>query len=109
MSSRTNTAARNYVIATDSRKRDEILFMVDRRKQRASFWSDRLDDAMTYADIWAATRKARSLRFNNARVLPFSAAVVMTAAKDRHREREEDYHAAMAAVEDGWDGHKNAY
>lgn len=94
-----------YVIATDSRFSDEVLFMVDRKKQRASFWSNRTDDAFVFADKGAAQAKCRSLRFNNPRVMP------LTDAWERMREieRDEDYHAAMSAVEDGWDGHKNAF
>jgi len=58
-----------YVIMTDSRKCDDVLFMVDRRRQRRSFWSNRLDDAFVYANRRAAERKAASLRFNNPRAV----------------------------------------
>jgi hypothetical protein len=47
-------AGMGYVIMTDSRKCDEALFMVDRRRQRRSFWSNRLDDAFVYANRRAA-------------------------------------------------------
>ena len=32
-----------YVISCDSRTKCETLFLVNRRKQKASFWSNRLD------------------------------------------------------------------
>jgi hypothetical protein len=58
----------NYVIATDSRKKDEVLFMVDRNKQRKSFWSNQLTDVFV-TDKAAADKIVAGLRFNNPRVL----------------------------------------
>lgn len=94
-----------YVIATDSRRKDETLFMVDRNRQRASFWSNRLDDALKYGDKSAAQQKAAKLRFNSPRVL-----TLQDAAKISNRqENERDMDAAMAESEAGWDGHKGYF
>lgn len=57
-----------FVIITDSRCKDERLVMVDRSKQKKSFWSNRLDDAFVFSDREAAIRKAKSFRFNSPRV-----------------------------------------
>jgi len=94
-----------YVIATDSRRKDEVLFMVDRNRQRASFWSNRLDDAMKYGYRAAAVQKAGKLRFNNARVLTLQDAARI--AGDQAREREHE--RAMNDCEAGWDGHKGYF
>jgi hypothetical protein len=98
-----------FVIVTDSRKRDEVLFMVDRAKQKASFWSNRLDDVLVFKNRGAANDKVRELRFNNPRVMTLGDAQKLTRETDKHREQEADYHAGMSAMEDGWDGHKNAF
>lgn len=94
-----------YVIATDSRRKDEILFMVDRRKQKASFWSNRLVDVFVYQDRQAALEKARSYRYNNPRVLPYEL------ARDyvKEAEREDAHQQAMDWCEAGWDGHKDIW
>lgn len=63
-----------FVIATNSRKRNETLFMVDRSRQKASFWSNRTVDAFVFADKAAADRKAKSLRHNNPRVISLNEA-----------------------------------
>ncbi|RQS79775.1 hypothetical protein [Burkholderia seminalis] len=94
-----------FVIATDSRRNDELLFMVDRRKQRASFWSNRLDDVFVYRDRAAAEAKARSYRFNHPRVMPLEDAFLYM----REVEREQDHQAAMDWCEAGWDGHKGYF
>lgn len=91
-----------FVIASDSRKRDEVLYMVDRRKQKASFWSNRLEDVFVYQLRPEAEAKANSLRFNNARVMTLSEARRF----DDERMREEEHHGAMNTMESGWDGHK---
>lgn len=91
-----------YVIATDSRRKDETLFMVDRNRQRASFWSNRLDDAMKYGDKSAAQQKAAKLRFNQPRVLTLQDAARIVGKQARERE----YEQAMSDDEPGWDGHK---
>ena len=94
-----------YVIATDSRRKDETLFMVDRNRQRASFWSNRLDDAMKYGDKSAAQQKATKLRFNQPRVLTLQDAARIAGEQARDRDREQ----AMADDEAGWDGHNGHF
>lgn len=94
-----------FVIATDSRHRDEVLFMVDRNRQRASFWSNRLDDAMKYGDKAAADQKATKLRFNRPRVLTLQEAARIAGEQARRRDLEQ----AMADGEAGWDGHKGHF
>lgn len=94
-----------FVVITTSRKRDEILFMVDRAKQRASFWSNRIDDAFCFGSKSAAEAKAASLRFNRPRVMPLADARQLSLAQGNERELE----AAMSAGEDGWDGHKGHF
>jgi hypothetical protein len=94
-----------YVIATDSRRADEVLFMVDRNRQRASFWSNRLDDAMKYGYKAAADQKAAKLRFNNARVLTLQDAARIAGEQACERDHEQ----AMNDCEAGWDGHKGYF
>ncbi len=94
-----------FVIATDSRRKDEVLFMVDRNRQRASFWSNRLDDAMKYGDKSAAQQKAAKLRFNRPRVLTLQDAARIAGEQARAQEHQ----AAMYADEAGWDGHKGYF
>lgn len=98
-----------FVVVTDSRKRAELLFMVDRKKQKASFWSDRLDDVMVFAARSAAEGQARALRFNNPRVMTLAEANRLTRDERKARDEEADYHAGMACVEFGWDGHKDVF
>jgi hypothetical protein len=86
-----------FVIATDSRHRDEVLFMVDRNRQRASFWSNRLDDAMKYGDKPSAQKKATKLTLQDA--------ARIAGEQARHRDLEQ----AMADGEAGWDGHKGHF
>lgn len=94
-----------YVIATDSRRKDEVLFMVDRNRQRASFWSNRLDDALKYGDKSSAMQKAAKLRFNRPRVLTLQDAARIAGEQAREREHEQ----VMAGDEAGWDGHKGYF
>lgn len=94
--------SQGYVIVTDSRKSDEVLFMVDRKKQRRSFWSNQTDDALVFASREAAERKAASLKWNNPRAIPLT-----TAQRWCHDQRLEALHnSAMDDDEAGWDGHK---
>lgn len=92
-----------YVIITDSRKRDEILFLVDRSRQRASFWSNRIDDVMRFSDKSAAIKRASALRFNNPRVITLRDAMIIV------KEREFSAMVAQASLdaELGWDAHKS--
>jgi len=95
-----------FVVATTSRRNPgETLFMVDRAKQRASFWSNRLDDVYAYDDRAAAERKAASLRFNRPRVLSLQDAASIVAALDDERAHQQ----AMDDSEAGWDGHKSSF
>jgi hypothetical protein len=71
-----------YVIATDSRKRAEILFMVDRSKCTLSFWSRSTINALVYEDSRAAEEKAGSLKFNNPRIMTLSAAQKLSDAQN---------------------------
>ena len=63
-----------FVIITNSRRNHELLVMVDRKRQKRSFWSNRLDDAFIYFSQIAAQEKAKSLKFNNPRVMTFKQA-----------------------------------
>lgn len=91
-----------FVIATDSRRKNETLFMVDRNRQRASFWSNRLNDAMKYGDKSSAQKKAAALRFNRPRVLTLQEAARIAGEQEMSR----DFDQAMDDAESGWDGHK---
>lgn len=94
-----------FIIVSHSRKNQELLFMVDRRKQKASFWSNRLDDVLEYKSRDEAEKKAQSLKFNNPRVMSKkNAKAYMT-----RREREQIHEIAMDCQELGWDGHKNFF
>lgn len=106
-----------FVIACD--KRDDsstTLFMVDRRIQRASFWSDRLDDVFIYNLRGAAERKAKALRFNSPRVLSLAEARIISAmnpcAQKEYDKAEDSYDlSCIGHYEDnhpeGWDDHKS--
>lgn len=95
----------SFVIATDSRKRNETPFMVDRSRQKASFWSNRTVDAFVFADKAAADRKAKSLRHNNPRVISLNEAQAMV----RENELSRIHEVGMDCMEAGWDGHKNVF
>lgn len=102
----------SYVIVCD--KRDsayEVLFMVDRNKQKLSFWSDRLDDVMKFVEYRAAVAQVRKLKFNNPRVVTLSEAhglyMKHNAERIRYEQNERDHEYAMEACEAGWDGHKS--
>ncbi len=43
-----------FVIATNSCSRNEVLFLVDRSKQRRSFWSNQTTDAFLFGSRSAA-------------------------------------------------------
>lgn len=112
MSHTPSSTASGYVIASDSQRNDETLFMVDRRKQRASFWSNRLDDVLVFADRGAADRKAASLRFNRPRVMTLYAARSDAADARRavhERDEEHTWNQAMSDRESAWDGHKGYF
>lgn len=90
-----------FVIITTSRNNGEPLVMVDRSKQKASFWSSCLEDAFIYADRAAAETKAKTFKFNNPRVMDLAAAKRIMPAE----------HWPIADADDGspdlgWDAHK---
>jgi hypothetical protein len=93
-------ARAQFVIACDGD--GETLFMVDRDRQTASFWSNRLTDAFVYKVEAAAIRKAASLRYNNPRAIPLHEAVVICDEQGRDREDDE----IMSTCEQGWEDHK---
>ena len=92
-----------FVVASDSRQRNETLFMVDRRLQRASFWSDRLSDVMKFPTKEAAQAIASRLCFNNPRPMPLHEAMVVAQSQSDDRELT----ACMDDAEVGWDAHKD--
>lgn len=104
-----------YVVVCDKRDNSgSILFMVDRKKQTKSFWSDRLDDVFVYSLKGAAERKAASLSYNNPRVMTLRDAKVLATLNPSvlRREARQDFlfhEAAMADIEAGWDGHKACF
>lgn len=63
-----------FVVATDSQRRDETLFLVDRSKERRSFWSNCLDSVKVFKSEEEAAAGAKSLRYNNPRVMALSIA-----------------------------------
>lgn len=76
-----------YVIASDSPLHPgTVIFMVDRRKQHKSFWSNSTEDVFTFADRDSAVRKARKLQFNNPRVLTLGQANRISAKQQQERE-----------------------
>lgn len=95
----------SYVIATQSRNCNELLFMVDRAKQRAGFWSNRLEDALVYQHKAAAQAKVATLKFNRPHVMTLAEAQGIV----RESEAERDHEDAMDASESGWDGHKGNF
>ena len=101
-----------FVVATHSRQGAETLFLVDRTKQRRSFWSNRTVDALVFPEKADAEAKARTLKFNNPRVIPWETAhrlatAVAKTAKLRAQERER--WAILGEIGEGWDGHKDAF
>lgn len=102
----------SYIIASDSRQRDEVLFMVDRRLQRQSFWSNRVTEAFEYVDAAAAKAKVASLKFNNPRVMTVEAARELSKHQSFQRAVEttddQEWDTARAHAELCWDGHKGA-
>jgi hypothetical protein len=97
---------KGFVIATESQKGcGELLFMVDRRKQKLSFWSNVLDDVFVYQDLKAAQLKAKSYKYNRPQVLSLAEASQYM----EEVEKEKDHQEAMDSCEMGWDGHKNSF
>lgn len=94
----------SYVIATDSRKAKEVLFMVNRNVQQASFWSNRVTQAFEYADKEAAQLKARSFRFNNPRVMSLEKA--MEVSMQQSAKRCAGNPVSAEGEGQGWDAHK---
>ena len=92
-----------YVILTTSRNNGETLVMVDRSKQKKSFWSNCLRDAFVYGCKEAALDKARGFKFNNPRVVSCVDAMREMPINPEHDDDDDVY----ASAELGWDGHKN--
>lgn len=102
---RRHTPDRLYVVACDKRGQPgTTLFMVDRARQRASFWSDRLVDVLVYSERGAAERRAAGLRFNRPRVLTLEQARSAAAANPCSSE---DGGSWYDEGPEGWDGHKD--
>lgn len=100
-------ASQLYVVACDKHDAKGItLFLVDRTRQRASFWSDRLTEVFIFNHRGAAERKAASLKFNNPRVMTLEQAR-WAATSNRLQKAaydfDDDYIDAEGAE---WDAHK---
>jgi len=104
----------SYAIICDARKGGKLgvdtLALVDRSKSRRLWWtSDNPRIAISYRSRDAAEFAAGRLRRNRARVVPFDQAVRILnqqAEGVRDAEREFEHQSALAACEEGWDGHK---
>ena len=102
---RRHSPDRLYVVACDKRGQSgTTLFMVDRARQRASFWSDRLVDVLVYSERGAAERRAAGLRFNRPRVLTLEQARAAAAANPFHGCSVDE--ACIDEGPEGWDDHK---
>ena len=91
------------------RRHGDTLFMVDRKKQRKSFWSDRLDDVLVWKDEKAAQRHADTLKFNDPQVIPLEKAERIDLDRMKARldwQRIAEHSEACSDMEMGWDGHK---
>lgn len=67
-----------FVVAIDDPGHPgSFLVMVDRRKQKKSFWSNRMDDAFFYTRMEAASAKVSMLIYNNPRVLSEGQAILL--------------------------------
>lgn len=104
----------SYVIVCDSRFDAWFkLFMVNRTKQRRSFWSDRLDEVMTWTSQREAQKVCNALKFNSPKVVTYSEAhsIFMKHNLPMILEKENDriHEQAMADSELGWDGHKSFF
>lgn len=99
-----------YAILCDARAGEGLgihtLALVDRSRSRRLWWtSDDWSIAINYRSRSAAEFAARRLHHNNARVVPFEAAMSML----REQAKEITHIEAMNACEVGWDGHKDSF
>jgi hypothetical protein len=93
------------VIVTNSRQvRGERLFLVDRTKQRISFWSNRLDDVLEFNHKTTAEAAMKKLKFNCPRIVTYEEAQVFANTQNSLREaaNREFYQAHL----EPWDDHK---
>jgi hypothetical protein len=92
-----------FVIISNKRDiRGVTLFMVDRAKQRASFWSDRLDDVKNFRNYETAKAALSKLHYNNPRIVNYEAAVDLQA---KNRSILNEIEMSQAHLEP-WDDHK---
>lgn len=89
----------------------DVLALVDRTRNKNRWWtSDNPNIAICYTSEPAALFAASRLRKNNVRVVPFSRLKSLLSSQVEaieEAERDADHQNGMAAVEFGWDGHKN--
>lgn len=77
----------SYVISCDQRHNSKVkLFMVDRSKCKASFWSDRLYDVKVFADIHAANNALSRIKFNNPKVITYKEAMKLETSNTKLRQ-----------------------
>lgn len=90
-----------YVIVTNSRQvRGERLFLVDRTKQRISFWSNRLDDVLVFNYKTTAEAAMKKLKFNCPRIMTYDEAQLITNSQNESKRE-----FCQAHLEP-WDDHK---
>ncbi len=104
-----------YGIICDARtgKGVKILALVDRGKSKRLWWtSDDAAIAIRYNDRRAADFACSRLKRNNPRVVAWAKVEGKLNYQAMVRESLEEewaYEAGSAAMEAGWDGHKNAF
>ena len=90
-----------------------FLALVDRGKSKRLWWtSDDAAIAIRYNDKRAAEFACSRLKRNNPRVVNWRRVEAMLNDQADIRERLENewlHEAACAEMEDGWDGHRNAF
>lgn len=109
------TSNDGYTIICNARtgKGINTLALVDRKKTKRLWWtSDDVCLAICYESYRAARFACSRLRYNHPRVVPFkeAAATLRRQAEDRMAmERQWEHEEGCAAMEAGWDGHKNTF
>lgn len=103
-----------YAIICDARMGDSLgintLALVDRKKSKKLWWtSDNVTLILGYKKRDAAVWASKRLKRNNARVVDYNAAMQIIASQNLEINHTLDHQAGMAAMEDGWDGHKGAW
>ena len=68
------TMRNGYVIACKGRN-NKTIFMIDRNKNRAHWWTMFIDDVLVYKDKDCATAKAKSLKYKSPRVVEYEIAL----------------------------------